>query len=170
MDIQEFLEHCAGNWFSQRSSYHFEAQKGTSDKSELVIEWLTSDDATVIKRCQTYNIDPKTCLGGYKVSWDTSCDWGKPKKMGSGLTVFVPNSANSVEGSLLSDSEDTMGSYKLHNDESLHLTLSKTDMYLQERIWFVSPNLRFRTSLIKGDNGFNRTAFYSEIRKLPPKE
>ncbi|MGK7946033.1 MAG: phycobiliprotein lyase [Microcystaceae cyanobacterium] len=170
MDIQEFLEQCVGNWFSQRSSYHFEAQQGTSDKSELAVEWLTSEDAAVVELCKTHNIDPQTSLGGQKVSWDTSCDWGKPKKMGSGLTIFVPNSPDSSEGKLLSNPNDTMGGYKLGNDQSLHLTLSSADLSIQERIWFVSPNLRFRTSLIKGDKGFNRTAFYSEIRKLPAKE
>jgi hypothetical protein len=170
MDIQEFLEQCVGNWFSQRSSYHFEAQQGTSDKSELAIEWLTSDNAAVVKLCQTHNLDPKTSLGGQKVSWDTSCDWGKPKKVGSRLTVFVPNSANPSEGSLLSEPNDTIGSYKLQNDESLYLTLSNPDISIQERIWFASPNLKFRTTIIKGDSGFSRTAFYSQIRKLPPKE
>ncbi|MFM6057781.1 MAG: phycobiliprotein lyase, partial [Microcystis aeruginosa] len=35
-----------------------------------------------------------------------------------------------------------------------------------ERIWFASPNLRLRTSIIQSANGDRQTVFYSEIRKM----
>ena len=58
----------------------------------------------------------------------------------------------------------------LAEDEALNLTLEVGDFLMEERIWFASENLRLRTSLIKGNNGYSRTAFYSEIRRLPPQK
>lgn len=166
MDILEFLELCVGNWFSQRSSFHLEEQQGTSDKSELSITWLSADEPDVIKLCETHKIDAKSSLGGHQLQWDTACDWGKPKKIGSGLMIFVPNEEKSTTGSLLSRGYDKTGHYELQTDESLYLSLNSPEISIEERIWFVSPNLRFRTSIVKNTQSLSRTAFYSEIRKL----
>ncbi len=178
MDINEFLQSCTGNWFSQRSSYHVAQQQGMSHKSELAIEWLSLDDPEVAKRCQTHQIDPHTCLGGQKVSWDTSIDWGNPKDVGSSLLIFVPDEADSATGSLLSerascqgryqlsDRASCQGRYQLKADQSLYLILDDEKQAIVERIWFASPNLRLRTSLIKNEQGLSLTSFYSEIRKL----
>ncbi len=170
MDINEFLQSCVGNWFSQRSSYHFEQQQGKSDKSELAIEWLSSDAPEVINLCQTHQINPKTTLGAQKVSWDNSSDWGKAKQVGSSVLVFISDTPQSSQGLIFSNSCQTLGKYELRGDESLFLILEDSQKSIEERIWFASPNLRLRTSIIKHPQGFNRTAFYSEIRKLPPKE
>ncbi len=174
MTIQEFLELCVGKWFSQRTSYHFEQQKAESHKSELTIEWLTHDDPQVTAWCKHYQIDPAVALGGKRVSWDNSVDWGKPKQVGSTMIVMVPDPNMAQVGQILrgetkANTSPLAGRYSLGNDQALTLILEDNNNYLEERLWFASPNLRLRTSLIKAPNGFNQTAFYSEIRKLPPK-
>jgi hypothetical protein len=37
-------------------------------------------------------------------------------------------------------------------------------MYSEERLWFASPNLRLRTSILKRFGGFSMASFCSEIR------
>lgn len=59
--------------------------------------------------------------------------------------------------------------YSLGNDRALTLILEDDSNYLKERLWLASPNLRVQKSLIKAPNGFNQTAFHSEIRKPFPK-
>jgi hypothetical protein len=40
MDIQEFINLCAGKWFSQRTSYQLAAQKVANNKAEITIDLL----------------------------------------------------------------------------------------------------------------------------------
>jgi hypothetical protein len=174
MEIEEFLELCAGKWFSQRTSYHLDETKVENHKADLTVERLSQDRPEIITLCQQHKIDPSHTLGGTKTLWDNSVDWGKPKQSGSSVTILVPDRDNSQTGKLLFAAgmpltTISLGSFVLGNDQALTLIIEKDKTYLEERLWFASPNLRLRTSLVKNAHGFSRTAFYSEIRKIPPK-
>ncbi len=173
MDIQAFLELCVGQWFSQRSTYQFDTEKAESHKTELTVEWLERDDSLVVSLCQQYRIDPRQAIGGQKVSWNNSSDYGQKKQMGNAAMILIPDSNQPQIGKIIQSFQSqpsSQGNYSLGDDEALTLILKSGDFLIEERIWFASPNLRLRTSLIKGNNGYSRTAFYSEIRRLPPKE
>jgi hypothetical protein len=60
--------------------------------------------------------------------------------------------------------------YHLGADDVLTLTTDYEDMHITERIWFVIPTLRLRTSLLQRPNQVDTTTFCSEIRAAPPKE
>lgn len=173
MDIQAFLERCVGQWFSQRSSYQFEAQKAESHKSELTVEWLGTDHSLLISLCQEHRIDPKKVIGGQQISWNNSVDWGKAKQTGTATIIVIPDESTPNIGRILHNippQGSTIGKYRLGEDEALILAIDGDNFSMEERLWFASPNLRLRTSLMKGKNGYSRTAFYSEIRRLPPQE
>jgi hypothetical protein len=174
MKIGEFLDLCAGKWFSQRSSYHLDTIKVDNCKSELTIEKLPQEHPEVITLCQHYQVNPGETLGGTKSLWDNSVDWGKPKQIGFAMIVLVPDRDNPQIGKLLRaagtlSKTPLAGRYILGNDEALTLIVEEENTYLEERLWFASPNLRLRTSLVKNSQGFSKTAFYSEIRKIAPK-
>ncbi len=173
MDIHTFLESCIGQWFSQRSSYHFDTEKAESHKSELTIEWLDKDHSLLVPLCQQHRIDPTQAIGGQKISWNTSIDYAQKKQIGNATMIIIPDSNTPQIGTIIQSFQSqpsSQGSYRLGEDEALTLTLQVGDFFLEERIWFASPNLRLRTSLIKGNNGYSRSAFYSEIRRLIPEE
>jgi hypothetical protein len=175
MEIEEFLELCAGKWFSQRTSYHLDETKVENHKSDLTVERLSQDRPEIITLCQQHKINPSYTLGGTKTLWDNSVDWGKPKQIDSSVIILVPDRDNSQAGKLLSAAgmpakTMSLGRYILGNDKALTLIIEENKTYLEERLWFASPNLRLRTSLVKNSHGFSRTAFYSEIRKIPPKQ
>ncbi|MEA5510321.1 phycobiliprotein lyase [Crocosphaera sp. UHCC 0190] len=174
MDIQTFLELCVGQWFSQRSSYQFEAQKAESHKSELTVELFSAEHTEVMAICQQYGLKPNNSMIGQKISWDNAVDWGKAKQGGTTTIIIVPDENNPQIGRILrginAQLSSSTGNYSLGQDEALTLTLEGDNIHIEERLWFASPNLRLRSSLIKGANGYSRTAFYSEIRKLPPKD
>ena len=173
MDIQAFLELCVGRWFSQRSSYQFDSQKAESHKSELTVEWLENTDSLVIALCQEYRIDPNQVIGGQKVSWNSSLDFSKQKQIGTATMIVIPDENTPETGKIIQSFQSQpskQGNYSLGRDEALTLSLEKGDFWLEERVWFASPNLRLRTSLMKGQNGYSRTAFYSEIRRMAPEE
>ncbi|MDJ0510504.1 MAG: phycobiliprotein lyase [Crocosphaera sp.] len=173
MDIQTFLELCVGQWFSQRSSYQFDSQKAESHKSELTVEWLENTDSLVVSLCQEYHLDPHQAIGGHKVSWNSSLDYGKQKQIGTATMIVIPDESNPKAGKIIQSFQSQpskQGNYSLGQDEALTLSLEKGDFCLEERVWFASPNLRLRTTLMKGKNGYSRTAFYSEIRRMPPEK
>lgn len=173
MDIAEFLQLCAGNWFSQRTSYQLEQGKAENSKSDITIEILSQEHPEVLKICQNYQLDPSQTLGGKKASWNSSEDWGTTKNVGSTTIILVPDAASQSTGQLLClgsklPASLSWGRYILGNDEALTLIIEQGDTYSQERLWFASPNLRLRTSFFKYGGGFSTTAFYSEIRKVAP--
>jgi hypothetical protein len=173
MNIKEFLNLSAGNWFVQRTNYQLNAGEADNSKADITVEFLSSDDAQVIQICEQNNIDASLSLGGTKYSWDTSVDALKPKQKGSSLLILIPNSNEPQTGKLLKQSKNinennSFGRYILGQDLALTLIVETENIYAEERQWFASDNLKFRTTIVKDSNGNTQTSFYSEIRKAPP--
>ncbi len=171
MDIKEFIHLSAGKWFSQRSIHHLDEDKTENNKAEITVETLPSDLPDLVQLCQKNQINPNDTLAGMKVSWDNSVDWGKPKEKGFSTIILVSDRDNPQSGKLLTlmDRKDVnVGRYLLDEDESLSLMIEEGNTYWQERLWFASDNLRLRISLIKHNNNFVSSLFYSEIRKVMP--
>ncbi len=171
MDIKEFLDLSAGKWFAQRTRYNLDSQKTENSKSEIKIEILSHDTPEMIRLCQQNHIDPGITLGGKKVSWDNSVDWGKTKQNGCAIVIFIADRDSLQIGKLLRTIGNPQpkliaGRYIMGNDEALTLIIEEGNTYSEERLWFASPNLRLRTTLIKHSDGFSTTSFYSEIRKM----
>ena len=101
MDIQTFLELCIGQWFSQRSSYQFDTEKAESQKSELTVEWLEANHSTVVSLCQQYNLDPSQAIGGKKISWNSSTDYGQKNQTGNATIILIPDSNQPKIGKII---------------------------------------------------------------------
>ncbi len=173
MEFQAFLESCVGTWFSQRTSYNFNNENAESKRSEVTMEAIGADDPSLQAIYQTYSVELSPSLSGIKMNWESSGDWGAPKQKGSAVWLFAPSEDSSLTGRLFRQlltpqAALLTGRYLLGADESLTLILESDSLYSEERIWFASNNLRLRTSLIKNGDRFSHSAFYSEIRKLPP--
>ena len=163
MDIEAFLELCAGKWFSQRTSYHLGQEQADSSKTEIRIERLSRTDAEVLGICEYSQIDPNATLGGTKASWDNPAT--------SATLILIPDTGNTQGGEVLQARDANLrqvvaGSYLLGEDEALILKLESDGTCWEERLWFASPNLRLRATLIQWEDGRTATAFYSEIRRL----
>ena len=175
MDIKTFLKSSAGEWFTQRTNYHLDGSKTESSKANITVEFIQPDHPQIVNLCQQNKIESNLSLGGLKYSWDNSVDWGKPKQQGNSLLILVPDCENSPIGKLLKASVNPnnagfLGSYILGEDEALTLTIETEDIYAEERQWFAGENLRLRTTVIKDQAGRMQTTFYSEIRRIAPKE
>lgn len=175
MDIQEFFEQSAGKWFSQRTSHHLAFKQAENGKSNITIEMLCADDSEVAKLCQQYNIDPRLALCGARVTWDGMMEWDgegdadKEQHKGSTVLVPVPDPDKPNEGQLLremgyAEKAPVAGRYIMGSDDALTLITDYETMYSEERLWFASPNLRLRTSILKRFGGFSMASLSSEIR------
>ncbi len=178
MDIKEFFEMSAGKWFSQRTSHHLAFKQSESGKSEIIIEMLSPDHPEVIKLCELYQFDPQLALCGARVAWDGTMAWDEEKHSGSTVIVPIPDPEKPNEGKLLRDmgyaeKAPVAGTYMMGSDNALTLITEYESMFTEERLWFASPNLRLRTSILKRFGGFSMASFCSEIRlgvTKPPAE
>lgn len=169
MDITEFFQQSSGKWFSQRTSHHLAFKQTEGGKSDIKIEMLPKDDPEVIKLCQQYEVDPTLALCGARVTWDGSMEWDEEKHTGSTVLVPIADPEKPNEGKLLRESgyaekAPVAGRYIMGIDDALTLITEYETMYSEERLWFASPNLRLRTSILKRFGGFSMATFCSEIR------
>lgn len=178
MNIVDFFQQSAGKWFSQRTSHHLAFKQSESGKSDIVIEMLPSNDLEVVKLCEQYEIDPALALCGARVTWNGTMEWDEEKHTGSTVLVPVADPENPNEGKLLremgyAEKAPVAGRYQMGDDQALILITEYESMYSEERLWFASPNLRLRTSILKRFGGFSMATFCSEIRMggaKPPAE
>jgi hypothetical protein len=169
MNIEEFFELSAGKWFSHRTSHHLAFKQAEDGKSDIVIETLPADHPEVVKLCQQYEIDPNHASCGARVTWNGTMEWDEEKHTGSTVLATVPDEDNPSSGKLLremgyAEKAPVAGTYKMGSDGALTLTTEYETMWSEERLWFASPNLRMRVSILKRFGGFSMASFTSEIR------
>jgi hypothetical protein len=169
MNIEEFFELSAGKWFSHRTSHHLAFKQAEDGKSEIVIEMLSADHPEVIQLCQQYEIAPQLASCGARVTWNGTMEWDEEKHTGSTVLVTVPDPGQPNMGRLLremgyAEKAPVAGSYKMGSDDALTLITEYETMWSEERLWFASPNLRMRVSVLKRFGGFSMASFTSEIR------
>ncbi|MEG3859893.1 phycobiliprotein lyase [Microcoleus sp. herbarium12] len=163
MDVSEFFELSAGKWFSQRTVHNLKSGELQAGKSDLKIEILTASDAAVVKICEQHSINPtSTGLKGVRISWEGTADRTAAKQIGSTILAIVPNTENPSEGQVLQAKGNTR--YVMGGDDVLTLITESDTVYAEERLWYLIPNLRLRTSVVKQANGTEQASFCSEIR------
>lgn len=89
------------------------------------------------------------------------------------MLVPIPDAEKPSQGQLLRDrgyaeTVPAIGRYQLTEDGTFILITEYDRAAAEERIWFGTPNLRFRVSPIKTGNGAGVTtaSFSSEIRLI----
>ncbi|WP_347178965.1 phycobiliprotein lyase [Roseofilum casamattae] len=186
MDLNQFVEQSIGQWRSQRSAHHLAFAQFEQVRSTIDIAALPTDDPGVLEVCTLYNIDPARVISPFQMSWQGESNWeddwddegeenSKPDEnlSGSCILVPVPSSENINQGQLLRDrgyaeTIPAIGNYSLDNEGMFTLITPYDNAAAEERIWFGTPNLRFRASFIKTSSGQGVTtaSFSSEIRSL----
>ncbi|MGF1571267.1 MAG: phycobiliprotein lyase [Nodosilinea sp.] len=165
MTIVTFFETLAGKWFSQRTTHDLVNQSSQAGQSNLLIELLPATDASLIQVCQQLGHDPGRIACGLKVNQDSRMDGDTQNTQSSTLMVIldVADDGGGVMLQVASSTTATQGEYRLDN-EVLTLTTQTADGLLEERLWFVNPNLRMRTSVFKVNGAEHLASFCSEIR------
>lgn len=174
MDIAKFVQLSLGCWRSQRSAHHLAFRHFEEVISTIEIEHLEREDSAVIDLCKTHQIDPKLAASPFKMSWSGESDWDEDEVLeGSTILVPIPDAANPTKGRLLreqgyAETVPSIGDYHFNEDGTFILVTQYDRAAAEEKIWFATPNLRFRVSLIKTNDGKGVTtaSFSSEIRSL----
>ncbi|MEM7553202.1 MAG: phycobiliprotein lyase [Cyanobacteria bacterium P01_A01_bin.84] len=172
MDITQFVEQSIGRWRSQRSAHHLAFSHFEAVLSTIDIVSVSPDDPEAIALCKAHDIDPKTIVSPFRMSWEGESDWDENEVLsGKSLLVPVPDSNCSSKGRLLRDqgyaeTVAAVGYYHFTEDNTFLLSTEYDRAAAEEKIWFVNPNLRFRVSTINtsGGKGVVTASFASEIR------
>ena len=170
-DAMHFFQLSAGKWQSQRTTHHLPFRRAETGDSEIYVEALAADHPKIVEICQLHEVDPTLAIGGAFVSWDGSMAWDKENENHEGTTVFalVPDDQEGRKGKLLRDRGyaeivAVIGQYEMDSEDGLVLITEYETMSIFERFWFVSPDLRLRSSTVKRFGGFNTATFCAEAR------
>tara|TARA_B100000579_G_scaffold80673_1_gene62815 strand:+ start:5566 stop:6099 length:534 start_codon:yes stop_codon:yes gene_type:complete len=175
MQIEEFFLKSVGEWNSMRSSHSLAFQEFEEIRSKIIIIPAKENDYRIIKLLKDNLITTNEVKKAFLISWQTESEWDdeNQKENSSGESILIPLETSKTEGRLIrslgyTQPIQTISSYEFLNDGTLIIHSNYNHITTEERIWFVSNNLRSRSSVTKAINSLAilQTTYASEIRCL----
>ena len=118
---------------------------------------------------------PYKAKKAFLINWDAKSEWGDEnhKENSSGESILIPLQISKKEGKLIrslgyTEATQVISLYKFLDDGTLTISSNYNRIFTEERIWFVSNNLRSRFSVTRAINSLAilQTSYASEIRCL----
>ena len=178
MTIEQFVAQSSGKWRSMRSGHSLAFQQFEEVLSEVTIEKISKEDFTVKQLTESswakkFNLD--TISSPFKMEWCAESDWepDDPSEVSSGSCIIVPFVKDISSGMLIrsvgyAEAEAAVSEYEFTSDGTFTLTTNYEQSIAEERIWFVSENVRCRSSVLRtsAGSGVLQTSFASEVRRI----
>ena len=173
MKIEEFVKRSEGQWRSMRTGHSLAFKQFEQIISNITISTVKKDDASLLKLLKSNNKLGREYLSPFQVQWIVEEDWdtGNQNTIKSGSSILIPFPETDQSGYIFrslgyTEAIESLSKYYFLNDETfiLHTDYEKT--VTEERIWFLSNNMRCRSSAIYTENkaGILQTSFASELR------
>jgi len=178
MTIEQFIAQSKGNWRSMRSGHSLAFQQFEEVLSEITIELIDVNDQEVNNLYQVHKQDDGnryTFIQPFKMTWSAESDWepDDPSEVSSGTCIIIPLKEDDEKGLLIrslgyAESQMAQSSYEFLSDGTFILKTHYEQSIAEERIWFVSENVRCRSSILKTSEGSGilQTSFASEVKKI----
>ncbi|MBW3041369.1 phycobiliprotein lyase [Prochlorococcus marinus] len=173
MNIDEFFLKSVGEWNSMRSGHSLAFQEFEEIRSRIKIIPAKSNDSRVIKLLKDNLVTTNQENKAFLISWDAKSEWSEKnqKEKLSGESILLPIKFSKTEGKIIrsvgyTEAIPVISLYKILEDGTLIIHSSYDHICTEERIWFVSNNLRSRSSVTKAINSsaILQTSYASEIR------
>jgi len=176
MNIEQFVAQTEGQWRSMRSAHSLAFQQFEDVLSEITVEKISessSDFQAMIN--QESGLDLSDVKSPFLMKWAAESDWepDDPNDVANGQCIIIPVPKNSHSGILLrsigyAEPIAAKSHYHFQDDGTFILTTKYDQSIAEERIWFISENVRCRSSVLKTSegNGILQTSFSSEVRRL----
>ena len=173
MNIEEFFMMSVGEWNSMRSGHSLAFQEFEDIRSRIKIIPAESNDSRVIKLLEDELLTSYKENKAFIISWEAKSDWGdeNKKEKSSGESILIPIEVSKKEGKIIrsvgyTEAIKVISLYKLLDDGTLIILSNYNQISTEERIWFVSNNLRSRSSVTRAINStaILQTSYASEIR------
>jgi phycoerythrin-associated linker protein len=173
MDIETFVLRSLGRWRSQRSSHNLAFQHSEEVHSTIDIVPVNVSDGSVAELCQAHGFEPSAAISPFHMAWKGESDWDD-NEVSEGSCLLVPIAepgGDKSRGKLLrsqgyAETMPAVGDYRFTAEGEFVLVTPYDRASAEERIWFGTPNLRFRVSMIRTSDGQGvvTASFASEIR------
>ena len=169
MSIVNFFETVEGTWFSQRTTHFAPGQPSQTGQATLKITCVDLSDARVTALCEQFDANADAAAFAYTIQQEAQASlYGSGTAAPQRITLMVGlKSEDEVSGQFFSQTEREpaiVGEYHL-DDDVLTLSVQNDKFQSNERLWYMNPNLRMRTNLVKRADGFQMASFCSEIRR-----
>ena len=178
MTIEQFVAQSSGKWRSMRSGHSLAFQQFEEVLSEVTIEEISKDDSVVKELLESslankHNLE--TISSPFKMEWCAESDWEPedPSEVSSGSCIIIPLVKDISSGTLIrsvgyAEAEAAISEYNFSNDGTFTLTTNYEQSIAEEKIWFVSENVRCRSSVLRtsAGSGVLQTSFASEVRRI----
>ena len=173
MNIKEFFSRSVGEWKSMRSVHTLALQEFEEIRSRIKIIAAKNNDSRVIKLLNDNLTTTNKEIKAFLINWEAKSEWGEEIKKDnlSGQSILVPIEVSKKEGKIIrslgyAESVPVISLYKILDDGTLIIYSNYDHICTEERIWFVSNNLRSRSSVTRARNSLAilQTSYASEIR------
>ena len=178
MTIEQFVAQSEGKWRSMRSGHSLAFQQFEEVLSEVTIEEISREDSAIkqlIESPLAKRFDLDAISSPFKMEWCAESDWepDDPSEVSSGHCIIIPFVKDISSGTLIrsvgyAEAEAAISEYNFSNDGTFTLTTNYEQSIAEERIWFVSENVRCRSSVLRtsAGSGVLQTSFASEVRRI----
>ena len=178
MTIEQFVAQSSGKWRSMRSGHSLAFQQFEEVLSEVTIEAISKDDSAVKQLLESslankHNLE--TISSPFRMEWCAESDWEPedPSEVSSGSCIIIPLVKDISSGTLIrsvgyAEAEAAISEYNFSNAGTFTLTTNYEQSIAEEKIWFVSENVRCRSSVLRtsAGSGVLQTSFASEVRRM----
>ena len=175
MQIEQFFLKSVGEWNSMRSGHSLAFQEFEEIRSKIKIVPAENNDSRVIKLLKDNLITKNELTKAFLISWEAKSEWDNEthKAKSSGESILVPLELSKTEGKIVrtvgyTEAMQLISLYKLLEDGTLIIYSNYNQITTEERIWFLSNNLRSRSSVTRATNSLAilHTSYASEIRSF----
>tara|TARA_Y100001968_G_scaffold305875_1_gene322219 strand:- start:199 stop:738 length:540 start_codon:yes stop_codon:yes gene_type:complete len=175
MNIEEFFLKSVGEWNSMRSGHSLAFQEFDEIRSRIKIVASPSNDSRVIKFLKDNLITSNAINKAFLLKWMAKSEWGEEnqKENSSGESILVPIEISKREGKIIrsvgyTEAVQIESLYKILDDGTVIIYSDYSHTCTEERIWFVSNNLRCRSSVTRAidSSAILQTSYASEIRAV----
>ena len=160
MEIVNFFKKQEGRWFSQKTTHYLQAGKSKAGKSDLEVAYIAANDPELQQLVQDTQPSSSNTVGGLRISHNSVV--GPQNQIKTLLIAAVGDS----EGELLQRSDNSVvqiSRYRWENG-ALIITTEADGLIAEERWWFITDNIRMRTSVVHSGEQQTLASFCSEIR------
>ena len=169
---KEFINNSIGEWKSIRSTHTLAFQEFENTNSNILISYLNLNDEVIIQLLQEFKCTNQASFA-IKISWESISEWAVENKSQESQTILIFLPKDKYSGTLLksngyAEQIPTFCKYFINEGQQLNIQSEYNSTISEERIWFLSSNVRSRYSVIKQkiNKSILQTSHATEIRKV----
>ena len=168
---KDFIDKSIGEWKSIRSTHTLAFQEFENTNASLIISYQNIDSEEVLEIKNRFRYSQEISLA-IKIRWKSNSDWTTDNSQESNaILIFIPK--DEYTGILIKDkgyAELIPSSSRYYIDESKTFNIQSeyNATISEEKIWFLSKNVRSRYSVIKNklNNGNVQWSYITERKNI----